>query len=95
MTKILTCQKCFEAIEKKSSHCAEVWLSICKVFYEINKKIILVKPFYYKELRTLEMMKFILTTDVEEAIAIRVLGEEKPQGKDIVFCGGRCDKKNL
>lgn len=95
MTKIIACDKCFAKIEKKSSKAAYVWLSLLEVFYEVNKKLILIKPFYYKDLRTLEMMKYILSTDLKDSVAIKVLGFDRKDETQFIFCGGQCEKKDM
>lgn len=91
MNKIRTCERCFSKISKKSEECAYIWLNLCKIFYEADKRLILIKPFYYKQLRTLEMMKFILTTDTKNSVIMKVLGEEKIQDRHVFFCGGHCE----
>lgn len=93
MIKVIACDKCFYKIEKKSSYTAQIWLKFISLCYESKTNVFLIKPFYYKDLRTLEMMKFILSTDVENYVAVKVLGSEKKDDVNVIFCGGHCEKE--
>ncbi len=84
------CEQCFEAIGKRNTKAAKAWMEICaagmtsgEIFSSTTRET--------PEVRALELMGFIVTTDRGDSIAIKVKGHMKGLNGDHFFClkGGR------
>ncbi len=85
MTKyFICCQKCFETIGKKSTRAAKVWMDICAQGMQIGATFEAAKD--TPEIRTLERLGFVLTTDKPETIAVKVKGHILAENGDHFFC---------
>lgn len=83
----LCCDECFDIIAKESTTAAHMWLDFCE--FQITLPIFcLVTPFL-NSIKLLENMGFILTTETQDIIIVKVLGR-KDDLAGPYFCCGRC-----
>lgn len=81
----ICCEKCFEEIAKTDTSASKLWMDICNNTIIDKSNVCALKDF--PELRRLELMGFIITTDVEDFIEIKLIGLTKtPEGEDFI-CG--------
>lgn len=90
MTDVLCCDDCFALICKKSTKSARFWLELCALKDENG--IFGLRTNQLEEIRTLEVMGFIMTTEIlteanKEILVVKVNGE-----KQNYFCRGNCDE---
>jgi len=78
------CDECFARICKLSAGAGRLWMDICTMTE--GHLILALKSDEFEELRILEMLGHIVTTDKREHIMIRVLGHPATY-----FCNGDCD----
>lgn len=81
----ICCEKCFKVIGKKNTTAARLWMDLCTIYLE-HRKVIETPASYVKELRILENLGYILTTDQDETILIKVLGHLVSQSGVHCFC---------
>ena len=86
MTKyFICCQKCFEKIGKHNTKAAKLWMDFCAIHLEESGLIIL-KSVDFPELRTLETLGFLVSTDHENYLYIRVKGHMTTTIGEHFFC---------
>ncbi len=87
----ICCEKCFEAIGKRSTRAAKMWMDVCTMRLQYGQPFRL-KTARSSELRILETMGFLVSTDEEEdCIAVRVNGHMTTEEDEHFFCikGGK------
>lgn len=84
MSKVVCCDECFARIGARSTSAAKVWLELCKLKAESG--IFGLKTDDFPELRILELMEFIITTETSNLLLVKVKGSQ-----DDYFCAGGCD----
>ena len=85
MTKyFICCEKCFELAAKRSPNAAKLWMDFCAIKLEEGEVICLHKNF--PELRSLETMGFLVSTDLEDSIAVRINGHMTTEDGEHYFC---------
>jgi len=88
MNKAICCDGCFELIGMRNVYAARLWLDLCNL--KVKNGIFGVKTSDLPEIRMLEVLGFITTTDSEEHIMIRVNGDKNDQ-EGPFFCCGNCN----
>lgn len=87
--KASCCDGCFEMIGWRSQKAAQLWVHLCEIYMEL--------PLFGfamgddEELRILEILRFIVTTETKNMIMVKVLGHGD-RGLFVHFCGGRCNE---
>lgn len=85
MTKyFICCEKCFEVAAKRSPDAAKLWMDFCAIRLEEGEVICLQKNF--PELRSLEMLGFLVSTEQEDTIAVRINGHMQTLNGEHYFC---------
>lgn len=85
MTKyFICCEKCFETAAKRSSNAAKLWMDFCAIKLQEGEVLCLQKNF--PELRTLESLGFLVSTDLEDSIAVRIKGHMTTEDGEHFFC---------
>jgi hypothetical protein len=85
----ICCNECFDLIARKSTLSAKLWIDLCDLYLKSNVFGLRSKDF--KELRILELLEFIITTETSDFILVKVLGQcVDHQG--VYFCGGYCNE---
>ncbi len=86
--KVVCCDDCFASIGKRSTAAARMWLELCS--FKVASGIFGLKTDAFTEIRMLETMGFITTTEAEpdDVLLIKVNGDTKTY-----FCRGECDGK--
>ena len=81
---VKVCDECFARICRKNVATGRLWIDLCsaKDIYPVLK----IKSDEFEELRLLELMGHIVTTEDKDHILIRVTGNESSY-----FCNGDCD----
>lgn len=87
--KIVCCEKCFEYVAKQSTNAARLWLDLCALWYT-KGQVLTVRTHDFPELRTLEQMNFLMSTDQPQHILIKIFGLQKDHLDGIdYFCVGK------
>ncbi len=81
----ICCQHCYERLKNRSAKAAKFWLAFCEHRMEFGE-VIHIKNKESPELRTLEMMGFIITTDQKNGTAVKVLGHMQSEENEHFFC---------
>ena len=84
--KYLCCDECFSHICKICTRSAKLWMDICS-YYEKTGGIFGLKLPDFEELRTLEHMGFITTTENSDHIVVKMNGIHVDR-QGIYFCLG-------
>lgn len=85
---IKCCDECVYWIAKKDVSLAKFWMDLCKISSEFGSLFGLTYS-HQKELRDLELLGFIRTTDTSQCILIKMQGK-KEDCIGTYFCGGKC-----
>lgn len=88
MTKAVCCHECFERIGLRNVYAAKLWLELCDL--KLKNGMFGLRVLDFPELRMLEVLRFITTTESPQHIIVRVNGEKKDQ-EGIYFCCGACN----
>lgn len=83
------CGQCFELIARIDTSAAKLWLDLCEL--RMHSTIFGIITDDTPDLRLLESLGFILTTETSTIIFIKVLGHQK-DALESFFCGGRCER---
>jgi len=87
MTKyFICCEKCYQDIVNKSLASAYMWMELCKRVLENENTVIEYFDVIIPSLRILEENKYILSTEREKMIAIRVNGYMLSEDGQHFFC---------
>lgn len=85
MTKyFICCQQCFELIGKKSTKAAKAWMDICALRLEVGEIFEVEKDL--PEIRTLEQLGFLVSTDKPSTAVIKVHGHIIAENGEHFFC---------
>lgn len=93
MTKyFICCEKCFEEIGKKNTRAARLWMDFCAVRLEKGSPVLLENQ-DFPELRVLETLGFLTSTDLQDSLSVRINGHMNTEDGDHFFCAreGRHD----
>lgn len=87
----ICCDDCFALLARKSTKVARLWTDLCDAdhLYGIFG---LVTPDSHHSLVHLEQMGFIVTTDTEDSIIVKVT-KKNDQDEAFFYCGGICGNK--
>jgi hypothetical protein len=81
----ICCEKCFEVIGKKNTKAARVWMDLCALRLA-QGEVINLQIQDFPELRTLELLGFLVSTDHPYSTSIRIAGHiHTVEGQDF-FC---------
>lgn len=78
----ICCDKCFEEIANISPSAARIWMNLCAIYQD--KDDVLETSNDFPELRTLEKLGYLISTDTAELIQFKMLGMHKDC--QIYFC---------
>lgn len=84
----LCCESCFEIIAKYNTHTAALWLDLCEL--QLHSPVFGLWTEECEELRLLEILGFIVTTETPNIIIVKVKGE-RCDNQGPYFCGGNCE----
>ena len=87
---VICCEKCLEDIARINALSGRLWLDLCKIQTLSSKPIILETP-DSTAFQDLETRGYILTTDHEDKMVIRVLGHTLADNGEYFFCVKRGD----
>ena len=79
------CEKCFETIGKRNTRAARLWMDFCAMRLQNGQPVILKTP-DFPELRILEMLGFLVSTDQQNCLAVRVNGHMNTLAGEHFFC---------
>ena len=79
------CEQCFKTIGKRNVRAARLWLDFCAMKLQKGDYIYL-KPQDFPELRVLETLGFLMSTDTDESIVVRVNGYMHTDDGAHFFC---------
>lgn len=78
----LCCDQCVREIADKSVPAAMLWLDLCCTSKETNR----VKSRYISSLWVLEHMGFLVSTEDNQGVAVKLCGRVRLSGGDEYFC---------
>ena len=79
------CERCFETIGKRSTNAAKLWLDLCALRL-VKGDTITMDIQDFPELRSLEVLGFVVSTDKPGSIVIKVKGHCLTEDGDDFFC---------
>lgn len=85
----MCCGQCFGLIARRDTKAAKLWLDLCEL--RMHSPIFGLVMDDCPELRVLERLRFIVTTDTPEVIFVKVKGHQR-DAIGSFFCGGDCDR---
>jgi len=83
----LCCDNCFGLIARRSTSAARLWLDLCDL--QMQSQQFGLRTLDFPTLRLLEILGFILTTDIQGVIIVKVKGRVDDT-LGTYFCGGKC-----
>ena len=96
MDRTFCCSKCFEQIAKKSTCAARLWLEICDVIYqgELLRVFSSGETLFDEHLKILEELGYVLSTDLEEVLAIKLINFD-PLNPKYPFCTDKSHEEDM
>lgn len=86
MTKyFVCCEQCFEAIAKKSTRAAKIWMDFCSECCQ-NGELLQIKNADSPEIRLLETNGFLVTSERPNTLVVKVLGHIMSEDNEHFFC---------
>jgi len=79
----ICCERCFESICRESTRAAKVWMDYCAHQLSIGQTI---KAQDSPEIKKLEVMGFIVSTEIDTGLLIRVNGHMNTMDGEHYFC---------
>lgn len=84
------CFECFQDIVKENPAASKIWLDLCSLV-EDPGDLIVFKSLDFDELQYLEKCGFIITTETDKELIIKVLGVEEDEEGEQYCCIKRGD----
>lgn len=81
----ICCEQCFETIGKIDTKSAKLWMDFCAMHLE-KGEVLTLHPLDFEEIRTLEVLGFLVSTELEKTLAIRINGHMKTDEGEDFFC---------
>lgn len=81
----LCCEQCFTTISERSVKAAKLWMDFCTLGLE-NGEIVIIETNDFPELRVLETLGFLVSTDQYKQLAVRVKGHILTKEGEHFFC---------
>ena len=81
----ICCEKCFETIGKRNTVAARFWMDLCAMSLNKGQPVIL-ETKDFPELRVLETLGFVVSSDRLKTIAVRVNGHCHTDDGQPCFC---------
>jgi hypothetical protein len=79
------CEKCFETIGQKSTNAARLWMDLCALRLQ-EGTIVSIRTQDFPELRILELLGFVVSTDKPQNVVIRINGHQLTNEGQDFFC---------
>lgn len=79
------CERCFEDIGKENTAAAKLWMDLCALYLQ-RGQVVFARTLDFPELRTLELLEFVVTTDQPDRLLIRIEGYCKTDDGQDFFC---------
>ena len=84
--KVSFCEKCFESIGKKNTAAARIWTDLCLLHVK-HRSVLVLKCQDFEELRLLELLEFVTSTEKSCTLHVKVHGERHDE-EGTFFCLG-------
>lgn len=79
------CEECFECIGKRNTNAAKLWMDLCALKIQ-SQETINIHSDDIPELRALETLGFVVSTDREKCLSIHVKGHYLTDDGQDFFC---------
>jgi len=79
------CEQCFEVIGKRNTRAARLWMDLCSMILESGEPVFFLSS-DFPELRVLETLGFLVSTDLDDSLAIRIHGHMSTLDGEHFFC---------
>ena len=79
----ICCETCFQSIGEKNTKCARLWMDICASKLEYGE---IVKSYDLPEIKELEEMGFIISTEQNDYIKVKIQGHIQTHDGENFFC---------
>lgn len=81
----ICCEACFERIGKRNTNAARLWMDLCALRMKHGDRVVVTSP-ELPELRQLETLGFIVTTEFKEKLGIYIKGHILSEDGQDFFC---------
>jgi len=81
----ICCEKCFETIGKKNTKAARLWMDFCAMKLQ-NGEVVEIETQDFPELRVLENLGFLISTEKKNSLAVRIKGHMSTEEGEHFFC---------
>jgi hypothetical protein len=81
----ICCEQCFEAIGRRNTNAARLWMDLCAMRLATSE-VFTLKTSDFPELRILETLGFVVSTEKPQSLAIRLKGHMNTVGGEDFFC---------
>ncbi len=86
MSKYFTCcTECFDSIGRRSTRASRLWMDLCADTMT-HGAILNMRTLDFPELRTLEKLGYLVSTDKEHTLGVRLNGYMKSEDHQHFFC---------
>jgi hypothetical protein len=82
--KFICCEECFNILREKSSQCVNLWKTLCQ--FHLKGEVILCFLPELPEFRILEQMGYIVSTETDTSLAVKVNGCFFSEEGEPCFC---------
>jgi hypothetical protein len=79
------CERCAETIGMRNARAVRLWMDFCALRLQ-QGEVVLLRSHDFPELRVLETMGFLISTDQENFLAVKVRGHLHTSEGDHYFC---------
>lgn len=81
----MCCERCFGILGRKSSNAAKIWMDICAVSLNVDRDVVSIEG-YDKEVRVLEKSGFVISTELDSGLWVKVKGHYTTSNGEHYFC---------
>ena len=81
----MCCEKCFQILGRKSTDAAKIWMDICAVSLNVQRDVVSIEG-YDKEVRVLEKNGFVISTELDYGMYVKVKGHYETTTGEHYFC---------
>lgn len=81
----ICCEECFETIGKRNTNAARLWMDVCALKLE-KGEVVELQLGDFAELRILEMLGYVVSTEKENCIVLKINGHMYTEDGQHFFC---------
>ncbi len=81
----ICCDECFDTVARRNTTAAMLWMDLCKISSR-QGEVLYLEVQDFSELRTLEKLGFIVSTEMNNFLAVKVKGKHLAEDGEDLFC---------